>query len=92
MERTIFWDITPCSLLKVNRCFGGPYRLYLQGRSLPPAFILVSCSTYTSTLKIEAICSNETSVEFQRTTRRYIPEDSTLQEGILSAVDEQEDR
>jgi hypothetical protein len=29
-------------------------------------------------LKIEAICSFETSVEFKRTTRCYIPEDSTL--------------
>jgi hypothetical protein len=28
--------------------------------------------------KIEAICSSETSGDFQRTTRRYIPEDSTL--------------
>jgi hypothetical protein len=27
---------------------------------------------------MEAICSSETSVDFQRTTRRYIPEDSTL--------------
>jgi hypothetical protein len=26
----------------------------------------------------EEICSSETSVDFQRTTRRYIPEDSTL--------------
>jgi hypothetical protein len=39
---------------------------------------VVSCSAYSSTLKMEAICSFETSVEFQRTTRRYIPEDSTL--------------
>jgi hypothetical protein len=30
------------------------------------------------TLKIEAICSSETSVDTQRTTRRYIPEDGTL--------------
>jgi hypothetical protein len=28
-----------------------------------------------STLKIEATCSSETSVDFQRSTRRYIPED-----------------
>jgi hypothetical protein len=28
-------------------------------------------------LKMEVICSSETSVEFQRTTRRYIPEEST---------------
>jgi hypothetical protein len=28
---------------------------------------------------MEVIYSSETSVDFQRTTRRYIPEDSTLQ-------------
>jgi hypothetical protein len=28
---------------------------------------------------MEAICSFETSVDTQRTTRRYIPEDGTLQ-------------
>jgi hypothetical protein len=33
---------------------------------------------YSSTLKTEAIRSSETSVNFQRTTRRYIPEDSTV--------------
>jgi hypothetical protein len=31
-----------------------------------------------STLKIEAICSSETSLNTQRTTRRVIPEDGTL--------------
>jgi hypothetical protein len=84
-KNTIFWDITPCRPLKVYRRFGGTYRLYLQGRRIsrassgfPPAFTLVSCSAYSSTLKIEAICSSETSVDFQQTTRRYIPEDSTL--------------
>jgi hypothetical protein len=29
---TIFSDITPCSPLKVNRRFGGTYRLHLQSR------------------------------------------------------------
>jgi hypothetical protein len=43
-----------------------------------PAFTLVSCSAY-STPKMEAICSSETSIDFQRTTRRYIPGYSTLQ-------------
>jgi hypothetical protein len=33
----------------------------------------------SSTLKMEAISSSETSVETQRTTRRHIPEDDTLQ-------------
>jgi hypothetical protein len=39
---------------------------------------MVSCSAYSSTLKMEATCFSETSVDFQRTTRRYITEDRTL--------------
>jgi hypothetical protein len=30
MESSIFWDIQPCSPVKVNRRFGGPYRFHLQ--------------------------------------------------------------
>jgi hypothetical protein len=45
---------------------------------LPPTFTLVSILAYSYNLKIEAIRSSETSVDFQRTTRRYIPEYSTL--------------
>jgi hypothetical protein len=33
---------------------------------------------------MEATCSSETSVDFQRTTRRYVPEDRTLQYFTLS--------
>jgi hypothetical protein len=95
-KSTLFWDITPCSPLKVNRHFGGIYCLHLQGRrksrarnqhesrwgaesfSLPLAFMLICCSSYSSTLKMEAICSSEMSVDFQWSTRRYILEDSTL--------------
>jgi hypothetical protein len=33
---------------------------------------------YSSTLKMEVTRSSETSVDFQRTTRRYIPQDGTL--------------
>jgi hypothetical protein len=40
--------------------------------------MLVSCSAYTSTLKMEAICSSETSDDFQRTKRRYTSEDKTV--------------
>jgi hypothetical protein len=46
--------------------------------SLLPAFTLVSCLAYSSTLKMEAICCSETSVDFQWTTWRYMPEVSTL--------------
>jgi hypothetical protein len=46
---------------------------------LPPAFKLISCSARFLTLKMEVRCSSETSVDPQRTTRRYIPEDSALE-------------
>jgi hypothetical protein len=80
---SIFWDITPCSPLNVNRRFGGKSCLHLQDRRINRArnrheagskFFLA----YSSTFKMDAICSSETSVDFQRTTRRYIPEDGTL--------------
>jgi hypothetical protein len=35
-----------------------------------------------STLKMEAICSSETSVDTQRTTLRYIPEDDKGMNGV----------
>jgi hypothetical protein len=76
-------NITTCSLLKFNRCFGGTYRLHFQSRislaryqregrwqAESAAFTLVYFSAY-STLKMEAICSSETSVDFQRATRCY---------------------
>jgi hypothetical protein len=46
---------------------------------LPPAFTLVTCLAYFLILKMEVICSSKTSIDTQRTTRRYIPEDGTLQ-------------
>jgi hypothetical protein len=91
IKSTIFWDITPCSPLGVNRRFGGTSRLHLQHRRtsrararfcFPPAFAMVSCSAYSSTLKMEAIISSETLVDTQRTTRRYITEDGTLHQCI----------
>jgi hypothetical protein len=75
MKSTILLDTTPCSSLKVNRRFWGTHRALLCS---PPAFTMVSCLAYCSALNMGAICSSETSVDFHRTTRRYIPEDSTL--------------
>jgi hypothetical protein len=37
MKSTIYWDITPCSLLNVNRRFGGTNRLHLQGGKISRA-------------------------------------------------------
>jgi hypothetical protein len=38
-------------------------------------FTLISCSVDSSSPTMEAICSSKTSVDFQLTTQRYIPED-----------------
>jgi hypothetical protein len=66
-KSSIFWDITLCGLLKVNRCFQGTY-----------SALLVSYLTYSLTLKMEATCSSEISADFQWTTWHYIPEDRTF--------------
>jgi hypothetical protein len=39
---------------------------------------LVPCLAYSSTLKMKAAYSSETSVDFHWTTRIYVPEDITL--------------
>jgi hypothetical protein len=31
MKNSVFWDVLPCSPVKVNQCFGGIYCLHLQG-------------------------------------------------------------
>jgi hypothetical protein len=61
------WVIFPSS--------GGKHtKRFLLATCLHAGFLLA----YFSTLKMEAICSSQTSVDFQQTTRRYIPEDGTL--------------
>jgi hypothetical protein len=89
MKSSIFWDITPYSPLKVNQRFGGTCRLHLQDRRISLArnyreirwqaelLFFARVGTFLR-LFLEPICSSETSVGFQRTTRRYIPEDINL--------------
>jgi hypothetical protein len=36
-KSSLFWDITQCSPLKVNRRFGGTCRLHFQGRRISQA-------------------------------------------------------
>jgi hypothetical protein len=85
LKRSIFWDITPCNPLEVNRRFGEIYCLHFQRWRInrtrhqhESRWQEVSCSAYSSILKMEAIYSSETSIDFQRTTWRYIPEDSIV--------------
>jgi hypothetical protein len=45
MQSSVFWDVTPCSLVEVYRHFGVTYRLHLQGRRVSQAtgMTLSSC-------------------------------------------------
>jgi hypothetical protein len=54
----------------------GPNRASVSHPS--PAYLLVPAKIISSTLKMEAIYSSETSVETQQTTRRHITEHDTL--------------
>jgi hypothetical protein len=85
MKSIIFWDMTPCSQLSCTWRFGGTYRLHLQGRWLATC-LLDGLLNYSSTLKMEAIRSSEASGATQRTTRRHIPEDDTLQKKSYSTT------
>jgi hypothetical protein len=85
MESSVFWIITLCSSLKVNGRFGGTCHLHLHSRRISHArnqheagSRQSSCLAYSSTLKMEATCSSETSVDFKLTTWRCKPEDITL--------------
>jgi hypothetical protein len=70
MKNCIFWDVTSCSLLKYNR------RLEGIKHALPAAcFMLASCLAYSTTMKMEAKYTFETSVDFQLL---YILENRTL--------------
>jgi hypothetical protein len=64
--------VTSFGLVGVQRCLGGPSASILR--------------TYTSTLLTEATRSFETSVDFYRTTRRYVSEENTIQKYFLHSI------
>jgi hypothetical protein len=77
------WDITPCNSVKVDWRFGRTYCLLQSQRmsqdktSKKQATSRYSCLVCFSTLKMEAISSSKTLVNFDHITRHYIPEDRT---------------
>jgi hypothetical protein len=61
----VFLSVTPCSLVKVYRRFGGTYSLHLWVKRVSKAstlsyFFHVVCLTYFSPHKIKAVRSSET--------------------------------
>jgi hypothetical protein len=72
MYNHIFWDTEPRSPLKFNQLF--------EGLCLLPPFTLVPCLPGISGLKTKAKCCFETRINFQRTTRCYIPGNRNLKQ------------
>jgi hypothetical protein len=69
----VFLDIKPWSPSKVNRRFGGTPRLHLQLRRT-----IQTRNQHEAGSKVEAACPSETSVDSQRTIRRCIPQNRTV--------------
>jgi hypothetical protein len=67
------------SPLKFNRCFGETYRLHLRGQRISRAKF-----QRENEWQAEQSCSSEMSVDFQRITRLYNPENTVLQIYFLS--------
>jgi hypothetical protein len=64
-KTTIFYDVTPCSLVKCNVVSEEHTTCLL---ALLSAFLQATCLAYSSTLKMEAVCSSEQSVNLYPTT------------------------
>jgi hypothetical protein len=73
MKVRVLWDVAPCSRVEVDRCFIGAYCFHHQG------YLFIAPM-------MEAVHTSETSVNFNVTPRRYIPEDSNLQVLSLQPV------
>jgi hypothetical protein len=71
-KRTIFWDVTSCIMLEVYRRFGGRYCLHLLGVFVVCLFGLLFGPKYGGNM------FRWTSENLYPTTRRHIPEYSSL--------------
>jgi hypothetical protein len=82
--RRVLSEVTPYNPIEFYQCFGEIYCLYLPSRrgrqpsneTANEAF--AACFTWYSTLEMEAARSFVTSINIYQTTRRHIPEDSSL--------------
>jgi hypothetical protein len=70
----IFWDVMLYCLVEIYRCFGehmlspSSGSVFRARKQKIAFFFLLACTAYTTTLKMKAAHSSETSVSFYQTT------------------------
>jgi hypothetical protein len=91
MRSSILFGVLPCNPFEVSQYCGErcPFKLQSRRKSevrdtslknlLASYFRVYFCLAYSLTLKKETTYLFETSADFRQTTKRYIPEDITLQ-------------
>jgi hypothetical protein len=75
IKSTIFWDISPCSSLKVKRHFGRTYRFHFQGESRRQAELFLSVLFFKPEDGEDMFVRNVGG--FSTDCMSYIPEDYT---------------
>jgi hypothetical protein len=76
-RRVVYWvtsDVSEEHIVSIFRV----EEIISARTSKPPTYLQVLAEIISSTQKMEAICSSESSVATQQTTLRHIPEDDTL--------------
>jgi hypothetical protein len=81
MKITLFWDVTPFSLVKsidlIKERSASIFSVEEQAKQARRLFFVVGL-VYSSALKMETVLASETYVDFFLTIRRHISEGSTL--------------
>jgi hypothetical protein len=79
VKSSIFWYVTPCNPLQVNRCFGGMCRLHLQGKlCLPPASCWLLAWVIFRIWRWRRYVPLKDRPYLKQATRHHIPQDRTL--------------
>jgi hypothetical protein len=77
MKSFVFWDITPCSPLSINRRFGGSCGHTLHGRRINRKNVDFLLDLFFDPEMGATFCS-KMSVDIQQNTWHYIREDRTI--------------
>ena len=70
MQGSAFWDMTPCSVVEVHQCLGGPFSIIRAQETF---------YSHSYTLTLERVRSSETSKKLHENAQRHISRDSNLQ-------------